>query len=373
MRLPVTPQLSTKDGISNKNARLTNCLKEVRQTGDLAQVRPGLEVAATSVGNGNGLVCFDGELVSVFGATLRAAYEEVVIWERAFIGYKTYTDIIYENSLWLWVYNGGMSYSSDGVTWANCTGLSFAYFEGVAFGNGVFCAVSTNMSSTGVAYTSNDGISWTGRTIPNRSWRKIAFGNGIFIAVATIGNVFATSPDGITWTERSIPISSYWYDIQFDGVGFCVVGFGVWLTTTDGITWANGSLPSNNAHWTLSTNLSRFVAVDYYGVTSYSDDHGNTWSVGDTLGISKCSFYALGYFWVLSYDTAYKSVDGRYFTETEGPLPNSAATWMAGASDGEMIIVVPVSMHPGIRRSIQGQGFQTSVVDSTYDFAQSPL
>ena len=70
MRLPVAPQLSTKDGVSNKNARLINTLKETAAQGEFATVRPGLVTAATSTGNGNGIVCFNGELVSVYGATL---------------------------------------------------------------------------------------------------------------------------------------------------------------------------------------------------------------------------------------------------------------------------------------------------------------
>jgi len=70
MRLPVVPQLSTKDGVSNKNARMTNMLKETRATGELAVVRPGLVTQAVSTGNGNGLVNFNGDLVSIFGATL---------------------------------------------------------------------------------------------------------------------------------------------------------------------------------------------------------------------------------------------------------------------------------------------------------------
>lgn len=76
MRLPVTPQISTKDGVSAKNARLTNVLKETRKTGELAVVRPGLETVATTTGNGGGLVCFNGELVSVYGATLGFGVDE---------------------------------------------------------------------------------------------------------------------------------------------------------------------------------------------------------------------------------------------------------------------------------------------------------
>ena len=70
MRLPVTPQISTKDGVSAKNARLTNCLKESKKGGDKAVVRPGLVLDAQASGVWHGLVVFNHELVSVYGATL---------------------------------------------------------------------------------------------------------------------------------------------------------------------------------------------------------------------------------------------------------------------------------------------------------------
>lgn len=70
MRLPLVPSLSTKNGVSNKNARMTNVLKESKKTGDMAVVRPGLTLNATASGVGNGLVVFNGELISVFGTTL---------------------------------------------------------------------------------------------------------------------------------------------------------------------------------------------------------------------------------------------------------------------------------------------------------------
>ena len=70
MRLQITPSVSTKDGLSNKNARLTNCLKESKKSGDKAVIRPGLVLDAQASGVGNGLVSFNGELVSVYGTTL---------------------------------------------------------------------------------------------------------------------------------------------------------------------------------------------------------------------------------------------------------------------------------------------------------------
>lgn len=70
MRLPVVPQISTKDGISNKNARLTNCLKEVKKSGEKAVVRPGLVLDDTYTGVGSGLIPFDGRLLVIYDDTV---------------------------------------------------------------------------------------------------------------------------------------------------------------------------------------------------------------------------------------------------------------------------------------------------------------
>ena len=66
MRLPLVSELDSRDGESNKDARLTNVLKETDEGGDLACVRPGLEAAAIVAGDGGGLVCFNGDLISIF-------------------------------------------------------------------------------------------------------------------------------------------------------------------------------------------------------------------------------------------------------------------------------------------------------------------
>jgi hypothetical protein len=70
VRLPIVPQLSTKEGTSNKNARMTNVLKETRKTGEIAVVRPGLETSNTYSGIGNGLIPFDGRLLVIYDDTV---------------------------------------------------------------------------------------------------------------------------------------------------------------------------------------------------------------------------------------------------------------------------------------------------------------
>jgi len=75
-RLPVVANLNTKDGVQNRNARLTNALKETSKAGDKAVVRPGLVLDAQSSGVGNGLVVYNNELVSVYGATVGVGISE---------------------------------------------------------------------------------------------------------------------------------------------------------------------------------------------------------------------------------------------------------------------------------------------------------
>lgn len=71
MRIPLVTQLSSKDGSSDKNARMTNTLVAKNPTGtSFAEVRPGLEFYATAAGNGHGIVSFNDELLSVYGSNL---------------------------------------------------------------------------------------------------------------------------------------------------------------------------------------------------------------------------------------------------------------------------------------------------------------
>lgn len=70
MRLPLIPNVESRDGTSNQDERLTNALIEVDDQGAYGCIRPGLVTAATSSGNGNGLSIIDGVLISVFGTTV---------------------------------------------------------------------------------------------------------------------------------------------------------------------------------------------------------------------------------------------------------------------------------------------------------------
>lgn len=119
MRLPVTPQVSTKDGTSNKNARLTNCLKEAKKSGDKAVIRPGLVLSDTYSGLGNGLIEFDGRLLVVYDDTVTDVVEDSFPWPLDSDPWASGTTYNFGDAVW---YNGAMWFSTEGSNTGNTPG-----------------------------------------------------------------------------------------------------------------------------------------------------------------------------------------------------------------------------------------------------------
>ena len=69
VRITLVTDTDSRDGSSNKDERLTNVLVEI-DSEKLACLRPGLNTISANSGAGNGAVCFQGTLISVFGTTL---------------------------------------------------------------------------------------------------------------------------------------------------------------------------------------------------------------------------------------------------------------------------------------------------------------
>jgi len=119
MRLPVVPLLSTKDGVSNKNARLTNCLKESKQGSDKAVIRPGLELSDTYSGLGDGLIVFDGRLLVIYGDTVTDVTEDSFPWPLDTGEWSSVTLYNYGDAVW---YLGAMWFSTSGSNTGNTPG-----------------------------------------------------------------------------------------------------------------------------------------------------------------------------------------------------------------------------------------------------------
>ena len=124
MRLPITPQLSTKDGISNKNARLTNTLKTTSATGEIAEVRPGLSVATDYTGLGNGLIVFDGRLLTMVDDTIYDDEYVDTFWPldagewAAGTTYALYDAVWYDGDMWFSTVTGNTGNAPGSGGWS---------------------------------------------------------------------------------------------------------------------------------------------------------------------------------------------------------------------------------------------------------------
>jgi len=174
----------------------------------------------------------------------------------------------YGNSMFASVMKGGSNayYSANGSTWTHASTDfgSTAYFNDIAFGNGVFVAAGT------VLCTSTNGTTWDRQSFGIDFFTKvnaIAFGNGIFVAGSDNGKI-ATSTDGTTWTAVSNSTfgTTAITDIAF-GNGIFVAGGdnGKIATSTDGTTWtaASDSTFGTTPVTSIVYGNGTFVAVGY--------------------------------------------------------------------------------------------------------------
>jgi len=154
-------------------------------------------------------------------------------------------------------------------------------WEGVAYGNGVFVAVSSTGSGNRVM-TSTDGITWTPRASASDSnWQAVTYGNGLFVAVGT--NAVMTSADGITWTSRTA-VNGSWDSVAGCGGMFVAVSSVTSpyvMSSSDGITWTQRTPSFGWDHQQVACRETPliFVSSSHLGRVWYSND-GITWSQG---------------------------------------------------------------------------------------------
>ncbi len=228
---------------------------------------------------------------------------------------------------------GVFSISDDGgITWSTVFTLATAFISDVwaptlNSGNGFFVAVGINCAAT-----SPDGITWTARTIPAGTYRRVAWSTAETMLVAVGDGVVATSPDGITWTTRTPGEANNWYSVwrtTIAGGRWVAVAINgthrvmysdnsgvtwstataaeanIWrdvlqmasgtviavsqdgthriMRSTDCITWTTATSAEQQAYTALATNGTRVVATGSLdsgytvAATMYSDDDGITW------------------------------------------------------------------------------------------------
>ena len=124
-------------------------------------------------------------------------------------------------------------YSVDGVNWqSEALALPSTGYNRVEFGQGVFVAIKAGTSTNAVAYSTDNGLTWTETTLPaTETYQDIAFGNNRFIVIASTNNAGAYSIDkGVTWTAVTLPDRD---DSSTNAYKRIEYGQGVFIATAD--------------------------------------------------------------------------------------------------------------------------------------------
>ena len=206
---------------------------------------------------------------------------------------NNWSSVAYGNGVFVAVSTSGSGnramYSGDGKTWQTATTPADNGWTSVCFGNGLFVAVANSGTGNRVM-TSPDGQVWTLRTsAADNSWLSVCYGNGLFVAVASTGtgNRVMTSPDGITWTSRTSAANNSWSGVAYGGGVFVAVapdGANRVMTSSDGITWAAVAAAAANSWVAIAYDADNYVfaAVSVDGVGNramWSSDSGATWTI----------------------------------------------------------------------------------------------
>jgi hypothetical protein len=237
MRLPVVGNISTKDGASNKNARMTNVLAEEKQGKTVAAVRPGLGAYATTVGNGNGITCFGGTLISVYGANIGVPGGDVIEPTEALstiTGYYIFSGVELSNGLFV-LCDGTASGTGEVGNVFTTTDFStytkkladYQFYLGRMITNGsvAVCSYADDLDAENYGVITVNTSGTTAFTdIGTFTLDPRCYGNGVFVAL-TNNLKLATSSNGTIWSEGTYSFSyvDLFNDVVWNGTKYCAL------------------------------------------------------------------------------------------------------------------------------------------------------
>ena len=187
--------------------------------------------------------------------------------------------------------------------------------------------------------SSNNCSSWTEIFFQtDYNLYSICFGNDIFIVVGN-DKTLKSINNGDTWIELSTEQPNVWIDITYGNGRFVAVGgndasmiSNVMTSVNDGASW---TYFVNNQHMIYSSikysnNLSKFVAVSYFGddYRSMSSSDGIAWVSHECPNYEWASItFGNGKFVAISYDGyVMTSVDGDTWISQSKPFLNNVLT-----------------------------------------------
>lgn len=224
---------------------------------------------------------------------------------------------------------------------AQTFGDSSSYIARAIKKDGLYVGVGrsghASLWSTGIIYTSTNGVDWTSRYRGPGSGESadyfltcIAHGAGLFVALGANGYL-VTSPDGITWTNRTaISGASTMRSVTFaNGMFLALDSNGrIYKSTTGSSGWT--LLSTNSALRNITGIDAVFYAVGTNGYLASSVD-GVTWTeraTGTTGELS--SVYQFNGLFIAAGTGASVSADGINWSKCEIGISVAALAYVAG-------------------------------------------
>jgi len=188
------------------------------------------------------------------------SYADVDDWTKV-TSYADLRDIAFGNGVFVavsqgaWIdYYGQVYISSDGIEWKIQEPDIEKSFSKIVYGDGKFVATGLD---TGVSI---DGINWTIQV--KMEGNGVAYGNGLFVLVNDDGYI-ATSPDGESWTQQTSNTTVYLTSVVYGNNEFVAVGRDkTIIKSTDGISWHVVNQQSQSAV-ALASSTSDIYSIQY--------------------------------------------------------------------------------------------------------------
>ena len=197
---------------------------------------------------------------------------------------------IWNGQYWLFVANGVVGMSSDGIkfTLRTVSGINYPRTKSGISWNGRMWVVVPDQQ--GAPWYSYDGITWT-QVSPfpaNNGLNCVGWGKDKFIIGGNCGgnpNMFY-SYDGIKWVSLGSPLGNggnWTFLIQYTGTLWLGTGrYMSFMTSPDGFTWTNGVSVAGDTLAPYQMEINGQYIVTGQNTSPASSNGGLTWSLSNT-------------------------------------------------------------------------------------------
>jgi hypothetical protein len=324
----------------------------------IIQSDTSIEWPDIAYGNGIFVIAGGGSTLGPFRRR-GAGFINWTTWGRRGSGNAVSNAIIYGGGKFITVANSSVYTSPDGITWT-ITSIPENVgtgWNGIAYGNDTYVAVSYTATTGNHVMTSTDGTTWTGVTALGNKWSRIVFGNGVFVALALSSadsGIMKSTDNGSTWTKVNGYDNRDFKELAFGDGLFIASSSGSTITSFDGSIWTKRSSDSFNG---ITYENKRFICVGnniakYINTPTITFNNIDT-TFGDASFILEPSSNSTGLFSYTSFDMSVATISDSTVTIVGGGstiinlLQDASGNYLSGTASSTLKVnrLVPTISH----------------------------